>query len=403
MNKPKSYTKVERQNHYNGGIFPVNNDKYYSGGITPQNYKDKVLDENIDNDTLRYYNASFTNTTGLLQVAELEDTRASAILDNPSEWLMSVIRFDIDCRSIPINIPDMQVIGGVPSNTLTTSFITIKYQGNYYTKNIIYVESSIIPAIPYPIPAIYNYQRWLNFVNTALSLAFTDTAASGFPPQFIFNPLTGLIDLYIDNNFMPSAGVNQMSIFVNSPLSYYLSNFDFAAGTEIITNPLYAFKLLITNTNTLVMPAIGSRYNLPQSIQLITPLFLNSQIAKGTANWSSLRSIILSSSALPIKFESVPTKTTQSANYNSNNVAPILTDFLVPVENDVTNTRIVEQYLPTSQYRYLDLIGIDKLFKVNFSMQWTDYLGRVFPIFIFPGASMNIKLLFQKRKLALPK
>lgn len=357
-----------------------------------------VFDSNYnrgDESELIYYNLTFINNNSNQVIASATETRTSPILENPSDWLMSVIRFDVDCHAIPINLPKMQP----NSNTATTSFITLQYLGNTNTRNIVYVEDSLIVPILTPRPTIYNYQRWLDFVNTAASLAATALGIPGSPPIFQFDPSTQLINMYVDQNYLPAAGPNQVKVFINEELYLYFTNFPYLYKHTNPNNPLLDYQFNIDNVDTYVMPAVGSRQGLPIAVQVIPNLYLFKQLNIGTASWNSVRSIILTSNLLPFKNESIPSNQEVSNNYNSDNIFPILSDFLTGIINEVTLDRVKCEYLPTAQYRYVNLLSNAPLYTIDIKMYYSDFYGNVYPIPLISNAGMSVKILFQKKKL----
>lgn len=372
------------------------------------------LNNGKDADDLVYINMTFVNNEDYPQPASVTETRSPAILENSSEWLMSVVRFDVDSHAIPINVPLMfeDPITGIKSQTQTRSTIFITYLGITYDQDIIFVPNPG-PILPGPIPpsyipAIFDYQVWYNFVNTALALAFTDAGLVGTAPKFIFNPLTGLVDLYVDQNFIPAAGPNQAYISVNETLYQYLTNFEYNYNIQVYTNkvPFSIAIFRITNDNTVVMPAIGSRQGLPLSLQAAPAnLYRTTQLSAGTGSFSSLRSILLTSNLLPFKPEGISTVGPNGGNnsYNTSAIFPILSDFLVPTESKVTDFRVVNEYLPTAQYRYINLVGRNALNTIDIKMFWSDFQGNIYPIFLGANASMSVKMLFQKKKTLLMK
>ena len=347
--------------------------------------------ENIDTDTLRYSNLSYINKLSQSIPAQVTETRTSTILEHQKEWVMSVIRFDVDCHGIPINIPAMQA----GSKQITQSIITIEYKGNYYPTNVQFAIP-FNPASPYPFNSIFNYQDWLDLVNTAVASSFTDSKIAGTPPLFIYNSVNGLIELYVDQNFIPSAAPNQAFILLNSPMIPYFLNFEFINKFATTLNLNYFQQININNNNTSPIPAVGSRQGYPISVQTAATLYLVKQMAPSTSSWSSLRSIILTSNLLSFRSELVPNQNNNNT-YSANNSFPILTDFLVPVDAKVTDSRIVNQYLPTAQYRYIDLTSNSALNTIDIQVHWTDYNGNIYPLYLFSQGVINVKLLFQKR------
>jgi len=352
------------------------------------NYLNNNTDTNTN--THKYLNASYSNNTSTLRKAVIKETRTSAILKNPSLYKMAVVRFDVDSSSIPINIPNMKK----GSKTETLSYVTLKYLGNYYTENVIYINKDTSYNKIIDVPYIYNYQTWLDFVNTAFLNAFVSSGAVGDPPQYIYDKTSNLIDLYVDHNFLPSAGVNKIEIFINPDMEKYLYNFQFDLNTELNgTNNLYELKHVISNTNTLLMPPIGSRLNMPISVQTVPQLYKNSQSFGGMTHWNSLRSLVLSSSSLPYLPELISATDNNSSDYNSDNQFLIISDFL----NDFTiNDRYILQYLPTAEYRYINLISNTPINSLDIQLYWTDFNGTFYPFYIPPSSIFSVKILFEK-------
>lgn len=344
----------------------------------------------MDTDTLRYSNVSFYNNNSIPVQAITTETRTTPILDKSNDWFVSIIRFDVDSHTLPINVPLMQT----GSLTNTQSVITLRYLGVSYSQVV-----TLPPFIPqdqlYTFPTIYNYNDWLFRVNLAAALAFASIGIAGDPPKFIYDANTGLIDLFVDGNYI-SGVVNKVEIFMNQQLFTYFTNFAHDYQPINTTDPLLKYRIVINDDNTIVQPAVGSRQGLPISVQTTINLYLINDTAPSTGSWSSVRSLILQSTLLAVKPETLPNNNNQN-NFASNNTLPILSDFLVPIENKVTDFRIVNEYLPTAQYRYLDLISETALTSIDIKFSWSDFTGNIYPLYMLPNTSFSVKLLFQKR------
>ena len=347
-----------------------------------------------DTDTLRYSNVSFLNRATIPQLAKATETRTSSLLQKPSDWKMSVIRFDIDSQTLPINVPLMQ---NYPTSNATQSIVTLESKGVYYSTTIQYFQGSSLPI--YNFLTIYNYQDWLRSVNLALASSFTDSKIAGNPPLFIYDAKTGLIDLFVDNNFVPIGGVAPLiNIFMNRQLFDYFKNFKNQYQLINSTNPLLQYMIEVNGDNALLLPAVGSRQGLPFNVQTgYTDLYVITDSAPSTAGWSSVRSLILSSGSLPFRVETIPNLNNTSTYYSDNDF-PILSDCLVRVESKVTDFRVVNEYLPTAQFRYLDLLSDTPLVKIDLLFYWTDFTGNIYPLYILPQKSFSVKLLFERRE-----
>ena len=357
---------------------------------------------NIDTDTRRYYNATFVNTDQLFTLAEYRETRTSPILSIPSEWYMSVIRFDVDTSLIPINIPIM-----VTNSIIETlSQITIFSDDIRYTQTIDYSPDAEQP-FPYSFPAIYNYSFFLGAINEALSELFIDAGLTGFSPYFFYDPVTQLISLYIDNNFISiEQGGGGAEILLNPYLQKYLTNFTYTINNEpptSITDPLFYF--LVTDTkDDIYLPNGGNRQGLPKTIQEFKgDLYQVIQTAPGINSWNSLRSILLTSSSLPFRTEFIPSTPTKASNYISSNIFPILIDHLVPQQDNPATERNIVEFLPTAQFSYIDLVGTFPLNSIDFKFYWTDFQGNIYPLFLSLNGGLSIKILFEKKKTLMSK
>jgi hypothetical protein len=139
-----------------------------------------------NNPDIIYYNADLTNDGVQSYIpASYKSTRSDIIINNPSKYYCSVIRFNIDGSGIPLLIfPSIDNDDITPNNTYyqviikNTTNNTIKYgYVNFYstiTTNLINIANSI------PL-AVWNIQDFLDMCNIAISDAFsTISKPSGY-------------------------------------------------------------------------------------------------------------------------------------------------------------------------------------------------------------------------------
>jgi hypothetical protein len=357
-----------------------------------------------------YYNATLTNTTSGQIPATIIDTRSEPLLQNPEDWEMSVIRFDVSAQTVPltiVNIVSPGVIDPTTPLTLLTQFLfaTLTVGGIDYT-----VQVSLTPSASYvqqPIGAIFNFQKLLDDVNAAFSAAYNlipvlMRPAGSAPPQFIWNPNTQLIDLYVDGNYLspeqvPPYSLPTIQIWVSTAL------WDYLTGFNAFQNAMYSVshkdvRIEGRRSTAIVLPAFGLRDGFPVSVASInTPLYSIQQEAQQTQNWNDARSLLITSSLLPVRPEYVPTSFTTSNNSVSTATQRIVSDFLVPEEQNLLQSRNVFQYLPTAQYRMLDLYGKAPFFTIDLTMNWTDFAGDLFTLLLNPGAGLSVKILFRRK------
>jgi hypothetical protein len=355
-----------------------------------------------------YYNATLTNNGTIPLSAAIIDTRSDVIMQVPGDFEMSVVRFDVSALSIPITdvlvVPPAN-INPVSPTTLASQFMfaSLIFGGITYTQNVQITPSS--STINDPLGAIYNFQKLLDDINAAYAAAYAlipGAPGGSAPPQFIWNPQTELIDLYVDDNYAyttinPPFTLPTIQIWASYGLYLYLTGFN------IFRNGFYRSDKLdirfeVRQTSAIVQPAIGSRTGLPFSLATApATLLLVQQEAPQSQNWNDARSLLITSSLLPIRPEYVPTNFTSSNNSVSTATQRIVSDFLIPAEGNLMSSRNVFQYLPTAEYRMIDLYGTAPFSTIDLAMSWTDYEGGLHTLLLDPGSSLSIKILFRRK------
>ena len=55
------------------------------------------------------------------------------------------------------------------------------------------------------------------------------------------------------------------------------------------------------------------------------------------------------------------------------------------------------EYLPTAEYRMIQLGGREPIMRVNLQAWWTDFSGNSYPIELSESGSFSAKVLFRKK------
>ena len=120
--------------------------------------------------------------------------------------------------------------------------------------------------------------------------------------------------------------------------------------------------------------------------------------------WSSFQSIVIFSNSTPIRNEWLPSQVQGTTNLEpiGNNFDGILSDFVVDL---LTGQEIRSSitYVPTAQYRYIDLLSNAPLSIFDATFRWRDIYDNYYPILIPQNQVATIKILFQKKKTLLMK
>jgi hypothetical protein len=333
------------------------------------------------------------------QVSDYNVTKTIPILSKASDFYCSVIRFEIPLDTIPLFI--IPIVPNQPNPNLTPLVIGINVAGVNYPQRLIYTPSNNIqpPIQNKPIQVItdyyydYSIQHFVDMLNTALGFAWI---SSGLPltylgytfPWFFYDSITSLMSLVVPEYFTRIIAplIDIPIIYMNEPLQSYLSSFNlkfigysqpFGREYDFILNFPTPDKRFIVPGDPLIYYKIVEDYS-------ITEYFV------------ALRKIIIATNTIPISNEFIPVP----GNNDSGIAAsfPILTDF-TPQINLAGQSRSIAYYIPTSQYRLVDLIADVPLQKIDLKIYWVDITGNINPLLISVFQQASIKLAFLRKTL----
>ncbi len=341
-----------------------------------------------------YADLSLTNTNDQPMEARVTDIRNQVILDHPEEYEMSIVRFECSMELIPIFIPETPN----PAFPLRTGYsVTLLYGGVYYQEyiNIDQTEKDY---------GIFNYGIWVEHYNIAAAAAYARlpggiTATK--PPYFSYNPTTEKINLYVQLDYLESnvnriqIGLDQLSIIkLNLPIKNYIG-FGLANGFD--------GSIAVENYSSLV-PAYGFRsgypYFLSDASQAAAGDYL--QIVEeyvSIANWSFVKEIVFTSGRIPVVQSFLPSSSGSGQSGTvSGQFLPVLTDFALLKSTSNFPIRGTAVYLPTAEYRRLSMNSNSNFDTLDFQAYFQDYNLRLYPIRLFKGTNVSMKILFERKK-----
>lgn len=378
-----------------------------------------------------YYNATIQNNS--LQVnplknpipAKFSEVRAgNNIFDGPpSEWMLSIVRFDIPTQLIPIQIfptepnPAWAPPPAIPPDPLDPDDInyspytvTLTFGAFASQKHLRWIpQDDTVPVPPPHAPvalrqldyvayySLYSYERFCNMINIALAecvVALNSIAGNPIPAgQFPFVTYDGntlKFTLYVPLRFLDSNAF-PIGMYFNGDL-----NSNFTNTWEQVTeahNDLIGrdFRFVIRDkvgTNrTTIMPTTNPANNYPGYF------FEQEFIALSLLN--SFQSIVVTSGSIPVPNE-WQALDSDSPNLQNQFLA-VLTDFHVQYISGVELRNFV-QYLPTAEYRRLSMTSEEEIKNVILNFYWRPKnLPRLIPVLVPFYGVVTAKLLFEKK------
>lgn len=370
-----------------------NGNKYVSqGAIKRQN--DRI-----------YYNIRIGHQPGTgASPAIYREELTQSIVENPSDYYLSIIRFTIPTQEIPIFQADIQPFPNTNLNNTVYS-VTLNYGANtsgqifiQYTSTTAHAEQSRPLTLNHPnvdktaYYYIYTYTEFLLQINTALAAAFA--ALPGKPggalaPYFIYDENIEKISLVAQRLYYDVAlGVgNYIEIYSNLQL------FNFLDG---IPTFYFGDNQINGEDNQYLIRDKRNNYYQPPDVAVVTPpaYFIMTQEYNTLPNWNSFKSLVLVSNLLPIIQEYVPRVSGQ--NQGVVNSQGILKDFEPLIELG-PEARTSVQYQINGPYQLINLNSDSPLTKIDISIYWVNKLGDQYLLLIPYDQVVTLKMVFIKK------
>lgn len=322
-------------------------------------------------------------------------TTSEVIVENPSEYYLSVVRFQLPGQLIPLFF-NVGYNGGTTLPFANTTFrsVTLTLGASNQQRFLIYTPQDL--TIPVPTPPIdqYNiqyyamrsYQQYVDQINVALASAFAALPPPVLVPALVapymtYDPDTQLFSLFADQRFV-AQGIH---IFMNTDLyNSFLPSFDTVFnGSDQPFGKDYEILIKDNKNNSVTIGAINY-YQMKQEFKSIN-------------NINQFRTIVLTVNNIPIRYETTPsTRQNNSVQTNSLN---ILTDFIPALTNTAGELQTQIVYYPTAEYRLIDVVGDSGVNELEIRAFWGDKYENLYPILVPAHDNGSVKLLFRNRKL----
>lgn len=343
------------------------------------------------------------------EIASYNTTKTTPILNKASDYKCAVIRFTIPLDQVPLLI--MPIVPNQGNNTLTPFFVGISYEGVNYFFQLRYISTVNINIdgpeqnqpfqVITPFYYVYEYKVLIDMINFGLARAFAASPIPGLigstavAPYIFLDPVTSLLSLITQPYFtiLQDPPLTEIPIiYVNTLLQTYIDSFPFIFQQN--DNPYghdYEFSLLNVTPNQIYYPpnyALSAGSN-PIQFYRWTEEFPTLQY------WSSIRKILITTAGIPINAEAVPA----FGNGDINVSFPIIADYVPEIEGRTGESRTIAYYLPSAQYRYVDLLYDGALQKIDLKFFWQDRLGNLYPIQISAYQQIEVKMVFVRKDI----
>jgi len=350
--------------------------------------------------------------------ARYSEARNQAFLDNPSEYWLSILKLTADTQSLPVWRCIIQPQS--PDPNLSVYSITLTFGGFSFQAYLQYESQNQAILVP-PPPSVnggiqnnstlyydvYNYQYVPYLFNQTFISAFAGLSALvGLPtihaPVMTYDTTNQTAIIYADSTAYNGADtVGSIGIYFNSATANLFSSFPlFITNLTSATGENFELQTtLFAETNLGLYPPV-----LPVGSPIVQyPCYTLYQEIPTVQQWNPITALVLTSTSLPVLPNNTSgsltvndiasSPTTIPVNNNNNTLAiPILTDY--STEGLYKNFLY---YVPTSEYRRLQLYGSTPLTSIDLELFWRDRLGGLNPFIISSNTTICIKMLFEKK------
>lgn len=344
-----------------------------------------------------YYNIDIKTKNNEGEPARFNIDLSEDIVGKGSDYHAAVARFRCPVSDIPFVL--FRVLEGPTQSdpNLGRYLFGLNYAGTFYNNYVEYVNIqgySSPPVAPsensglqyfqdgYDYYYIYTIEFFLELWNNTLIKCVDDllTAVPALAPldyPYFKSAPGGDIEFVYPRKFITEG----IDLYYNSWLNPYI----FGLTTEyVIGNPDFEHKIRLVE-----LPEYENGYVPFGGTAVVPPDWLVARPSfPQVPYWGELQSIVFRTTKLPIRSE----MTNSDLGYALVS-EPILTDFVVS-EWDGNRSDIV--FVPNGPYRLLDVVSDQPIRSIDVQIFWKDILGRITPLFIYPGTDVGIKLAFLK-------
>jgi hypothetical protein len=309
-----------------------------------------------------YYNVRIDANEQTRKHATFSVNRTQAIVENPSEYELAVIRFALPLTSVPLIVFEDNFF-----------IVSLTYGGSVYTEPVVWVSNGNVFSDKY----LYVVRDFLDLINTAYKTAFDKlkidypAVSSNNEPFMTFSSITNLITLNAPSSYL----TDDIKIYANNNLYLKMNTFhDYY--NQLTSDGVLNYQFIVQNLfdNNVIYNGVTYYESTQQSATIGT--------------MSDLKSIEFLTSSIPVNRELQADQTNITSDF--------LTDF-EPIQSEKWYGGGVLSFFPQGALRYIDLLQNDALYRFDLVINWRSKNGKSYPYYLQGDQSLTIKVLFRKK------
>lgn len=337
-----------------------------------------------DGNNIIYCDIKSLNRSNKTQRMSIDISRSSTILNNPGQYLMSVVRFKIPTYKFPLFF--------YPDPAITPLKVSMNYNGVTVSNNVTFTQTDY--GLYPNVKGYYTYESFLQDINKSIRNCCVALGIIPAPfvdqPYLIYDAATELISLIALTTYgdtYPYITALKPHLYFNQDLYNYFGNLkcvNYGRTTTGLDNLLVIENLI---NNTVPFPPIPAS-NAYQMKQEYSTLYL----------MNSLTSIAVASNNLPITEENTMDSDIGTVATSGKQTIKIVSDFQPII--DKGGVQRSYQYYQPNVYRYIDMIDGSNIYSIKLDFYlYSAEIKEYIPLFIDPTFAISIKLMFKRKTL----
>ena len=297
---------------------------------------------------------------------DFAENRVKEIMSNPSEYELSVERFQVPAIAIPIRF-----------NKPNEFRISLQYNATRIDEYVVFPNSTLQPPLYSPYIGVWHYNELAQGISNTLKSLHDQmkiaepTFAPTKPIYMDYEANTQLFPLYVQTSYLNT----NIKLIFDANLYTLFSSFQSYDQPSLISLGNDEFVILLKDNGNNSTTVGGYNFKIQQQFSTI-------------ALMSVLRNIVFESNSIPI----VPELLGQSSK---NVTRLVITDFLTPRQGISDRSSI--QYYVQGPRRWIPLSSSQELRKMDIKISWEDQDGNLYPIVSDFRNPMSVKLVFRKK------
>lgn len=341
-----------------------------------------------------------------LEPAKINITYTDLVLENPQNYKMAIVNFDIPLQTLPLLV--CPIVPNQANPLLTTLVcgvcesinpsITIPQDTPGNPVSLLYVNQNLSLTPPVqngatqvvtPFYYINAYQQICRMINTALQTSFTAASSPGGAgkyPYIFYDTSLKIFRFAMPWEFVTATSVTGYgwTVFLDKDLYRYMNSFDVVdngSRFDIVTN--YASY---NNSYLGLSPFAANQSRAAGTVYIFSQEYSTFDYMNNT------RKIVILSKTMPVRKEFFPVP--GSVDSPVSNSIGIVTDFNLNINNEAGANKSIARYSADGQYRFVDFTSTTDITTVDLEVYWADEFNNLTPVYLNQFDIITMKIGF---------